>query len=170
MVDYTMKIFLLMVVIMMLTACSSTSHQEQHQSVVAETSKHAIKGNEADETSTTKLLTLTGVDNMFEGFSYWQLKKSRGPRHPSTDKNDYGCVEADFTVNQQGKVEDIVVTYAYPQAKYEQSVIEALKYWQWQPTDLNKDKQPVRMTTFFVFEHTHKDFGLHCKKYQLEMS
>jgi len=85
---------------------------------------------------------------------YWQLRQRIDPRYPSeAAKNDIaGCVALFYTINNEGKTQDIVVVDSYPQDIFNKTAVDALKEWRYKATASNSNREMVR--TFVVLEYS----------------
>jgi len=78
--------------------------------------------------------------------SYWKVTSNeKVPKYPieAAKKKKDGCVVVDIAINSNGKLEDYSIKESFPKGLFDKSTINALKTWQWEATNSNKQKQPV---------------------------
>lgn len=81
-----------------------------------------------------------------------------GPKYPAeaAEAGIGGHVEVEFTVTEDGRVEDIVVLNSEPAGVFDAVTIEALKRWRFKPQIVDGTPYPRRATQKIEFDPDHE--------------
>jgi len=84
--------------------------------------------------------------------SKYKLKVQKAPYYPkqALEQEISGFVETKVIIAQNGKLVDIRVTDSFPKGVFEQSALDALKQWQYEPAKVGE--QPVRAEIILYLE------------------
>lgn len=86
----------------------------------------------------------------------WIVSKEDYPIYPkdAARKGISGCVDFSFVINSEGRAQNIEVIKAIPDSTFIRSATKSLKNYRWQPTELNKVRQPAITTLQLNFSTT----------------
>ena len=128
-----MKRILFLISVLALSACTTTTD---------------VKDNEIQP------IDFVGNKDALE--EMWIVSKNDYPKYPinAAKQGISGCVDFSFVINSDGKAHNIQVIKAVPDSTFIRSATNSLKKFRWQPTDLNKLRQPGITTLQLDFSTT----------------
>jgi protein TonB len=128
-----MKRILFLTSVIALSACNDTS----------ETAYNGIKP-----------IDLTGNKNAVD--KMWLVSKRDYPKYPTdaARRGISGCVDFSFTINSNGKAQNIQIIKAVPDETFINSATKSLTNFRWQPTESNNLRQSAITTLQLDFSTT----------------
>lgn len=90
----------------------------------------------------------SGAQVLKDADGYWSAVKRVSPRYPlkQVQNGVSGCVELEYRIGSDGKMDGYRVVRAFPGDVFVDAVVDAMKQTRWQPTAENTAREPVVTT------------------------